>query len=498
VTAGPAPGPGDTFGGYVIESLLGRGGMGAVYLATHERLRRRVALKLIAPELADDEAFRARFLRESQLAAALDHPNVLPIYDAGDVDGVLYLAMRYVSGASLQALIRGSGWLSPSQTLRLAGQIGGALDAARGAGLVHRDVKPANILIAEPNAHAYLSDFGLAKRASSQGVTIAGSFLGTVDFSSPEQIQGLPLDGRADLYSLGCVLFNCLTGQPPYLRDSEIAVLHAHLHAPPPTVTAVRPELPQALDAVVATAMAKDPADRQPSGATLSTAFAEALQGSVAAGDEATRVAFPLAPTSGSEPRFLPGRQARRSGRRWLIAAVIVAVLAAAAAAAVILATRGSSSPRSAADLGTFVDRIENILVQSSAGRQEINDALTAGLNCSISPDEAGRRIASVGDNRQSILEQLGTLATPTQQASHLVTLLQQGLQDSIEADRHYRDAFAAVGAPGPGCTIPENEDFKLAAKADSRATAAKKHFIAGFDPLAVRYGQRTWSAGEF
>src|SRR5947208_8015017 len=204
--------------------------MGTVYLATHKRIGRKVALKVLSPELARGEDFRARFLRESQLAASLDHPNVIPIYDADEVEGVLYLAMRYVSGPSLQSLIRERGTLSTGDSLRLAEQIGGALDAAHGAGLVHRDVKPANILLAEPGRHAYLCDFGLAKRTSSHGMTQVGSFLGSVDYCSPEQIRGGPLDGRADVYSLGCVLFHCLAGRPPYARDTEIDVLHAHLH----------------------------------------------------------------------------------------------------------------------------------------------------------------------------------------------------------------------------------------------------------------------------
>src|SRR5512132_1070759 len=183
--------------------------MGAVYLATHARLARKVALKVIAPELAHDEDFRARFLRESQLTASLDHPNVIPIYDADEVDGLLYLAMRYVMGRSLQALLRARGALPPVETLWIAEQIGGALDCAHQASLVHRDVKPANILVAEPSEQAYLCDFGLAKRTSSTGMTQTGSFLGTVEYCSPEQVQGQPLDGRADVYSLGCVLFHC-------------------------------------------------------------------------------------------------------------------------------------------------------------------------------------------------------------------------------------------------------------------------------------------------
>src|SRR6266536_1011970 len=269
VTEGVAPGVGETFGGYAIESVLGLGGMETVYLATHKRLARRVALKVITPELALDEDFRARFLRESQLAASLDHPNVIPIYDADEIDGVLYLAMRYVSGPSLLELIRERGSLSPAETLRLAEQIGGALDAAHRAGLVHRDVKPANVLIAEPDDHAYLCDFGLAKRTSSTAMTRVGSFLGTVDYSAPEQIEGRPLDGRADVYSLGCVLFHCLTGQAPYTRETEFAVLNAHLHDPPPVASGVRGDLPRSLDGVLATAMAKEPGDRYSSGGAL-------------------------------------------------------------------------------------------------------------------------------------------------------------------------------------------------------------------------------------
>ena len=252
-----APSVGETFGDYTIESSLGRGGMGTVYLAMHRRLARKVALKVIAADLALDEDFRARFLRESQLAASLDHPNVIPIYDADEVDGVLYLAMRYVRGRSLQALIRDRSSLSPTETLWIAEQIGDALDAAHNAGLVHRDVKPANILIAEPGDHAYLCDFGLAKRTSSRGMTQVGSFLGSVDYCAPEQIEGRPLDGRADIYSLGCVLFHCLAGRPPYIRETDIAVLHAHLHDPRPDLSRVRPNLPSSLDGVLVTAMAQ-------------------------------------------------------------------------------------------------------------------------------------------------------------------------------------------------------------------------------------------------
>jgi predicted Ser/Thr protein kinase len=483
MTERSAPGVGETFGGYRVESLLGRGGMGTVYLATHERLARKVALKVIAPELARDEGFRARFLRESQLAAALDHPNVIPIYDADEVDGVLYLAMRFVEGPTLQALIREQGSLSPTYTARIAEQIGGALDSAHRAGLVHRDVKPANILVAEEGAHAYLCDFGLAKHTSSQGTTRTGSFLGTVDYCSPEQIQGRALDGRADLYSLGCVLFQCLAGEVPYARDSEFAVLQAHLQDPPPSVAATRPGLPRSVDEVIATAMAKDPDDRYPTAGALAAAISQALSESPEGA--ATRVA----PTAAAARRpIFAGR------RRWVAAVIAVAVIGGAAAAAVVATggSNGDDNPK----LRPFVARIENVLEQSAAGRDEIASALAAGLNCSISPREAGQRIASVADNRQSVLVQLGNLQTPTPESDEVVTRLQRALQQSIEADRHYRDGFFAIGQR-TACPLARNRDFVLAGRSDARATAAKKRFVAAFDPLAARFHSRTWTAGE-
>ena len=456
------PDVGETFGDYRIESLLGRGGMGSVYLATHERLGRKVALKVIAPALALDEDFRARFLRESQLAASLDHPNVIPIYDANEIRGVLYLAMRYVNGPSLRELIRERGSLSGEETVRIVEQIGGALDEAHGAGLVHRDVKPANILLSQRRDHSYLCDFGLAKRTTSKELTQTGSFIGSVDYCAPEQIEGRPVDGRTDVYSLGCVAFHCLAGHAPYLRDSEFAVLQAHLQDRPPNTCG----------SAIATALAKDPADRYPTAG----AFAAAL-----ASDEATRAA-----------PIVPKEVKRRSPRQGLIVVGILAALLAVTAATIFEARdRGSGTK-----LRAFVDRVENVLEQSAAGRTEISTALTAGLNCSIAPREAGQRIASVADNRQSILNQLGTLQTPNQEADKAVTLLQRALQQSIEADRHYRDGFFSVTRPG--CPLPRNSSFDLASRADAQATAAKRRFVAAFDPLAERFDRRVWSASEF
>jgi serine/threonine protein kinase len=265
--------PGAEIAGYRIESVIGRGGMAVVYRAEDMRLGRKVALKLLTPQLVDNEQFRQRFIMESRLAASLDHPNIVPIYEAGEADEQLFIAMRYVLGSDMKGLLAEEGGPLPEgRTLRLLRQIGDALDSAHRAGLVHRDVKPANILVAagpehRPQAHGdhvYLTDFGLTKRTSelSGGLTGTGHFLGTVDYVSPEQIQGKPVGPRTDIYALGCVLYECLTGQLPFRRDDDAALLWAHLVEMPPPITGIRPEIGGAVNAVVARAMAKDPADR--------------------------------------------------------------------------------------------------------------------------------------------------------------------------------------------------------------------------------------------
>ena len=282
MTARPDPRVGSDLGPYRIERVIGRGGMGVVYLTTDTRLDRRVALKVLTADLADDEAFRARFLRESHLAASIDHPNIIPVYEAGETDGTYYLAMRYVEGTDLDAQLR-TGPLEPGEAVHLMAQVASALDAANEAGLVHRDVKPANILVAPGKAlergdHAYLTDFGLTKHRGSQtGLTQGGAFIGTLDYIAPEQIEGKPVDGRADRYALACMAFQCLTGAPPFVRDNDAAVLMAHLRDAPPSAVELRPELPAAVDAVLARGMAKRPDDRYPS----CEAFVVALRGAL-------------------------------------------------------------------------------------------------------------------------------------------------------------------------------------------------------------------------
>ena len=238
---------GSELAGYQIEALIGRGGMGAVYRAEELTLGRKVALKVIAPELAEDSRFRERFLRESRIAASLDHPHIVPIFKAGDEDGALYLAMRYVEGTDLAKLLREEGALDPRRAVDLLEQVAEALDAAHEKGLVHRDVKPSNVLVAVAGGkeHCYLADFGLTKRTGSlSGISAPGDVVGTLEYVAPEQITGGDVDARADLYSLACVLYECLTGQPPFPRATDVALLWAHVHEEPRRVSEVRPELP--------------------------------------------------------------------------------------------------------------------------------------------------------------------------------------------------------------------------------------------------------------
>ena len=256
----PAEDPriGTEVAGYRIEQRIGRGGMGVVYRAEHLTLGRQAALKIIVPDLAESEGFRSRFLQEARIAATLVHPNVVTVYDAGDMNGLLYIAMQYVEGSDLAKVLRTDGRLKPFRALDVLRQVGAALDAAHVAGLVHRDVKPGNVLI--QGRHAYLTDFGLTKRLSSgDNLTRPGEVVGTVHYLAPEQIEGKPVDGRTDVYALGCLLYQCLSGELPYPRDSDVAVIYAHIQDDPPKLSERRPDLPAGLDQVIAKAMEKSP-----------------------------------------------------------------------------------------------------------------------------------------------------------------------------------------------------------------------------------------------
>ena len=377
-----APGVGVEFAGYRIDRLLGRGGVGLVYLAQDLRLPRNVALKILSAELADDARFRERFVRESRLAASIDHHNIVPIYEAGESDGVLYLAMRFVPGIDLLRLLLQEGTLDPDRTLAIVAQVADALDAAHAEGLVHRDVKPGNILIVPRTSddgtdHAYLADFGITKRmATDAGLTGTGQFVGSADYVAPEQIMGANVDGRADIYSLGCVLYQCLAGTRPFERDNDVATLYAHLSDPRPVLSTKRHDLPPEIDAVIAKAMAQKPEDRHPSAAALVSAARRALhrderpavpaetsdatptvvasrlahgeQVSAATEDAPvpTVVAEPQPPSQ--QPAWTPApsrpAQPRRTGPPPGVAVAIAAAVVVVAVALVLVVVRGHSS----------------------------------------------------------------------------------------------------------------------------------------------------------
>ena len=362
---------GTTVAGYRIDSVLGRGGMSVVYLAEHLRLGRKVALKVLAPALAEDEGFRDRFTRESRRAAELDHPNVIPIYDAGeDGEGLLYIAMRYVEGRDLRSVLNEDGAQNPGRAFFILEQVASALDAAHDRDLIHRDVKPPNILIAEPSDHVYLTDFGVVKHTATRGVTQTGFFVGTLEYAAPEQIEGRPADPRTDVYALGCVLYETLVGKPPFERDSDVALMHAHLSAPPPRVTDARPDLPKGLDRVVATAMAKATEERfprcpelveaaraavlrRPSGAqrTVEPDVPDASRvggGPVLDRDGAgsSELAPPGLPYGAGDDGAASAVPVRRPRPRWLTTAALVAAAAAISAGAMFAVTRDDSDSR--------------------------------------------------------------------------------------------------------------------------------------------------------
>jgi serine/threonine protein kinase len=333
---------GASLAGCVIEGVAGRGGMGVVYLARESHPPRRVALKVIAPEMAADSAFRERFQRETDLAGAIEHSNVLPVYRAGEEAGLLYLITRYVDGTDLAALIAAHGRLEPHRAVDVVAQICEGLDGAHARGLVHRDVKPANVLLATEGGreHAYLCDFGLTKRQDATGgPTQTGYFYGTIDYAAPEQFQGARVDARTDVYATGCLLYHALTGSVPFPADSAAAQMYAHLNTPPPSVQACGAGVPVALDAVIAKAMAKAPDERYLSAGDLGRAARVAV---------AETAAPPRPPFTPPPPPTLdvpaPAETRQPPKRPLLLGVGAVAVVAIGVVVALVLGRSGGKS----------------------------------------------------------------------------------------------------------------------------------------------------------
>ncbi len=369
---------GSRMAGYRLEERIGQGGMAVVFRARDEGLGRLVALKILAPPLAGDAAFQRRFISESRAAAAIDDPHIVPVFAAGEADGVLFIAMRYVAGGDAHSLLDREGPLRPGRVAAIISPVASALDAAHGAGLLHRDVKPSNMLMdVQPGRpdHVYLSDFGLSKAvASTSGMTRAGEVMGTLDYMAPEQIAGQPVDGRTDQYALACSAFELLTGASPFRRDEPTAVMYAHLSESPPRLTSRRPGLPQAVDGVLSTALAKAPGDRYASCGQFADALRDAFgfppydsgpavmaeathpptevarpaPASVAA-PPATQTSIPAVRNAftgpGQPPPGSDTAQPSRRPRRRIVVAALAAVIVAAAGLTVGLLGGSTASP---------------------------------------------------------------------------------------------------------------------------------------------------------
>ncbi len=326
--------PGARIAGYVLEEQIGQGGMAVVFRARDARLDRQVALKFLAPYLAADAEFRRRFDRESRLAAAVDDPHIIPVLQADDVGGVLFIAMRYARGGDVASLVRRQGALPPARVVDIVSQVASALDNAHRRGLVHRDVKPSNVLLdSGEQYYVYLSDFGIAKTTAGSHITRTGQFLGTLAYTAPEQIIGKPVDGRTDQYALACTAYHMLSGEPPFTGD-DVAVLNGHLNRPTPPLTSRLAHLPAAVDAVFARALAKDPAERYPT----CREFSGALLGALRAVPPTRRVPVPD-PKQGPDPAPPPRRA-------WLRALVAAGAGVAAGVGLVIWAPWSGSSVR--------------------------------------------------------------------------------------------------------------------------------------------------------
>jgi serine/threonine protein kinase len=370
-----ALGAGATFGGFRIERTLGHGGMGIVYLATEVRLERQVALKVIRTELAGDQDFRARFRSEQLTAASVEHPRVITVFGAGELDGLLYVSMRYVPGRDLGRLVEAEGALSSGDAAQLIAQVADGLDAVHAAGLVHRDVKPHNVIVGE-DGDAYLTDFGLAKAmAATSGLTATGQVIGTVDYMAPEQIEARRVDARTDVYALGGVLFNAITGKVPYAERESSAKMWAHVNEPPPSVG----RRGGVLDPVIRRAMAKDPIDRFPSAGDLGRAAVAAIRGEAVTEPEHVVGAGEAAPLPETvrlsrDPALPPTDPQPRPRHRGRTLAFILALLAIAGlgAAAAIEAPKLSRSQGTAASSetgGTSPSSPSGVTVPSLAGQ---------------------------------------------------------------------------------------------------------------------------------
>jgi len=516
---------GSIFAGYRIESLAAEGGMGRVYRATQMALNRQVALKLIVPELAHDPAYRTRFERESFLSASIDHPNVIPIYEAGEAAGRLFIAMRWVNGTDLRSVIRSEGRLDPARAVAIVEQVAAALDAAHSAGLVHRDVKPANVMLTTTHGgeHVYLTDFGLTKKTTSNTeLTRAGDFVGTPDYMPPEQVKGAGADARADVYGLGCLLYNALTGRAPYERESELAKMWAHLHDPPPRVVDAAPGTPVGFDAVITRALAKDAGERYPSAGDLGRAARAALTGALPAQPErslATGLAAPqppatpparssttAAPGSTSPPR----RERLRRGRATRAVAALLALgaLGAVLAVAGVFSGGGGNVANSAGDGDPDEEATPRVVANIPAG--DGPDGIDVDGRTVWVSNSRGNTLTRLDAKRNEATDRVEVGSNPDEvEAAHGVVWVSNtddGTVTRVVADPQPGEPTAIVAGGGPeGLSLGReflwvaNGDSDSVSRIDRESVTADPAITVEDKPIGILEGERwVWVTNSF
>ena len=535
---------------YRLVRSIGQGRQAVVYLAQDERRSRQVALKVLTPEFAQDAAFRDRMLRESRAAAAVEHPHIVPVYEASNAGPIPYVAMPYVPGGDAQSLLSRLGPLPLAGASEIIAQVASALDAAHAHGLVHRDVRPANLLLgasagvanAVPpsggdygRTHVYLSDFGMGRDFSPGEIIATGQLARTLDYLAPEQIEGGALDGRADLYSLACAAFELLCGSSPFGQEQGLTVMYAQLYAPPPAATARRPDLPAAVNQVLATALAKNPADRYATCGQFAEELRDALGLRLGQLNDAPRSAAPgragppvdpalISGTAGpgsaqqelsagpgqpgsdppDEPASRDPQQPRRRVTRFLLpAGAIIGAVAAVVAISTVLANRpapsraAASSPAASSPspsrspsfaLGPRQAAVVSTLLNSSAAaRQAVEDAVSQVQACANLPSAVSHLQGVVNDRSTEYIQASALLTSALPDGAAVRSDLIAALGYSLTADRAYL-AWAQQQLAA-GCTSAAQSNAYAAAKsADQQADAAKQAFARVWNPVAAQY----------